>query len=540
MITMVEKQTIIHMYRTQGYSKRGIARELDISRKTVHKVLAEYESSLMSADPETSLEAVLTTVSRYNSGNRQRSVITGTLKELIDECLETNARKRAIGLKKQCMLKKDIHEYVSGKGFAVSYPSICKYIAGLEKQKSGHESRQAFIRGYYPAGESCEFDWGEVKLYLSGKLQRFYLAVFTLSHSNGRYAWLFRHQNQLAFMESHRNFFRQVKGVPAILVYDNMRVAIKEFAGDEKKPTECLLRMSNFYRFHFRFCNIRAGWEKGHVERSVEFVRRKAFSINLHYDSIGEAQRHLLSTCEKMNAQAGSVSTADKAENFKADLAALKPYTNEMGCFQLDSYKVDKWSTICMKTSHYSVPDSLVGQVVTVKIYSEKLVILDSDNNKVAVHERIYGAGGWSVKLEHYLKTFSRKLGAVEGSLAIKQMPGKMQTLFQKHFTGKARDFVFPLQYARDNGFTDEDIILSYEALKQRGLRNISADQIKAMMHVSSERQQTPPEAIFLPEHQTGESSLIEDASMQILLDLSQMMESGNNKNSSKGSSLIN
>jgi transposase-like protein len=63
------------MYRTQGYSKRGIARELDISRKTVHKVLAEYESSLMSADPETSLEAVLTTVSRYNSGNRQRSVI---------------------------------------------------------------------------------------------------------------------------------------------------------------------------------------------------------------------------------------------------------------------------------------------------------------------------------------------------------------------------------------------------------------------------------------------------------------------------------
>ena len=43
MITMVEKQTIIHMYRTVGYSKRAIARELDISRKTVHKVICEYE-----------------------------------------------------------------------------------------------------------------------------------------------------------------------------------------------------------------------------------------------------------------------------------------------------------------------------------------------------------------------------------------------------------------------------------------------------------------------------------------------------------------
>ncbi|MFV0419817.1 MAG: helix-turn-helix domain-containing protein, partial [Dysgonomonas sp.] len=43
---MVEKQTIIHMYRTVGYSKRAIARELDISRKTVHKVISEYESAL--------------------------------------------------------------------------------------------------------------------------------------------------------------------------------------------------------------------------------------------------------------------------------------------------------------------------------------------------------------------------------------------------------------------------------------------------------------------------------------------------------------
>ncbi|WP_255489445.1 helix-turn-helix domain-containing protein [Dysgonomonas sp. 216] len=31
------------MYRTVGYSKRAIARELDISRKTVHKIIADYE-----------------------------------------------------------------------------------------------------------------------------------------------------------------------------------------------------------------------------------------------------------------------------------------------------------------------------------------------------------------------------------------------------------------------------------------------------------------------------------------------------------------
>ncbi len=51
-------------------------------------------------------------------------------------------------------------------------------------------------------------------------------------------AYLFRHQNTLAFMESHRNFFRDIHGVPAMMVYDNMRVAVKSFVGGDKKPTE--------------------------------------------------------------------------------------------------------------------------------------------------------------------------------------------------------------------------------------------------------------------------------------------------------------
>ncbi len=534
---MVEKQTIIHMYRTRGYSKRAIARELSISRKTVHKVIAEYEASLTSSDPEASLETILTTTPRYDSSNRRRRVITGSLKDIIDDCLEKNTRKRSMGLKKQCMQGKDIYELLLEKGFQISYPSVCKYIASFAARKEEAKSQEAFIRGYYPPGESCEFDWGEAKLYINGKLQRLYMAVFTLNHSNGRYAWLFRHQNTLAFMESHRNFFRQVKGVPALMVYDNMRVAIKEFAGVEKKPTDALLRMSNFYRYHYRFCNIRAGWEKGHVERSVEYVRRKAFSINLHFEDIEDAQKHLLAICERINTHSASAFTVDKAESLAADLEALKPYTNEMGCFEVAEYKVDKWSTICMRSSHYSVPDTLVGKIVTVKIYSEKLVILH-DNQKVAVHERIYSqAKGWSVKLEHYLTTLLRKPGALNGSLALKQMPQKLQALFNRHFTDRAKDFVFLLQYARDNNFTDTDIMEAYRSLTQRGLKSISADQIKAMMHANNEHESACGEPIYLDEGHQDKSSLIEDGAMRILIDLSQMMDAENNVN---GATIIN
>ena len=521
---MVDKQTIIHMYRVGGHSKRGIAQDLGINRKTVHKVIAEYEASLSGPDPESSLESILITRPRYDTSSRRPRVIVGSLKELIDDCLRANARKRAAGLKKQCMRGIDIYELLVEKGYQVSYPSVCKYIAGAAaEQKDSARSQEAFIRGHYPAGESCEFDWGEVKLCLGGRQERLYMAVFTFSHSNGRYAWLFRHQDTQAFMESHRNFFRRVRGVPLLMVYDNMRVAVKKFVGAEKEPTDALLRLSTFYRYHYRFCNARSGWEKGHVERSVEYVRRKAFSVKDRFESLKETQIYLTQICDKINDKPGSISTADKKERLSADLAAIRPFFHEIGCFEISDYKVDKWSTVCVKSSHYSVPDTLVGQTVAVKAYSEKLVILHQ-GAKVAVHERMRFCGGWAVKLEHYLTTLLRKPGAVGGSLALKQMPQKIRQLFDKHFAANPKDFVLLLIYARDNDFTDDDIIQACRNLTSHGIRNISADQIKAMLHVGAEAHE-PVELVSLPQIYADKSSGIEDGAMNILIELSQMME---------------
>ncbi|MFK2763330.1 hypothetical protein ACIXWV_23600, partial [Bacteroides fragilis] len=68
----------------------------------------------------------------------------------------------------------------------------------------------------------------------------------------------------------------------------------------------------------------------------------------------------------------GSLSTAEKTSRLEADLSSLKPFPGNLGCFEVYEYIVDKWSTISMKNVHYSVPDSLVGEKVHVKVYSEK------------------------------------------------------------------------------------------------------------------------------------------------------------------------
>lgn len=177
-----------------------------------------------------------------------------------------------------------------------------------------------------------------------------------------------------------------------------------------------------------------------------------------------------------------------------------------------------------MKASHYSVPDTLVGKLVDVKIYSEKLVMLYK-NQKVAVHERIYYPAGWSVKLEHYLNTLSRKPGAVHSSLALQKMPEGIQKLFDRQFRDKPKDFVLLLKYALEQGFTDLDIIAAYQDLKTRGIVRVSTDQIKTMMHALSEPQEEASEFVH-PKVTVEQSADIEDGSLQILSKLSRMMDS--------------
>jgi hypothetical protein len=477
------------MYRVCGYSKRRISRELHISRHTVDDVLRAYETALTSDDPEDSLSDLLTVSPCYDSSARGYRRLTESMREEIDSCLKSNANKVSMGLRKQRMLKCDIHLHLLSKGYKISYATVCNYIRScqLSHQK---KHKEAFIRIDYAPGELSEFDWGEVMLFIDGVKTKFYIAVFTFGHSNGRYAYLFRHQNMLAFMESHRNFFRDIQGVPSRLVYDNMRVAVKDFTGNEKTPTDTLVKMADFYCFSYRFCNVRAGWEKGHVERSVEYVRRKAFCQVDHFEDIQAASEHLRRMCEQINKECGSLSTIDKSARLEAELSSLNPFPGNLGCFEMTEYTVDKWSTINMQHVHYSVPDTLVGEKVQVKVYSEKIVILHN-KEKVASHQRSYQRGDWCIELEHYLRTLWRKPGALTHSVAWLHAPQELKRLYHTHFKEDNREFVILLMYAAENGFCGTDLIKACKELTGRGVRKLSTEQVKAMLHGHTSVEQT-------------------------------------------------
>ncbi|HHX50732.1 MAG TPA: IS21 family transposase [Clostridia bacterium] len=476
MITLVDKQKIILKHYHDGKSQRAIERETGISRKTIRKYIREYESkkaALLDTRniPDGELIQSIVEKPTYDSSSRKKTKLTPEIIERVEHYLQENETKRAAGRAKQQKKKIDIHEALIEEGFDISYPTICNTIRTMERKH-----REAFIKQHYSLGEVCEFDWGEVKLTIDGQDTTLQLAVFTSAKGNYRYARLFYNQKTESFLESHALFFEQIKGAYHLMVYDNTRVVINKFVGpSEKEPTEALLKLSLYYGFNYRFCNIQAGWEKGHVERSVEYIRRKAFSRRDEFVTLEEAQEYLETICNNLNLLNQADSGKSALDILKEEQPYLLPWLPKYDTARVTELRVDKYSTVCVDTCHYSVPDQYVGEFIFVKIYTSHICCYHKDQ-KITVHERKYGFRKWSIQIAHYARTLKKKPGALAGSLALQQAEPELQIIYYKYYIGKEKEFIELLELVGEKGWAK--VQSAMKTLKKVSPTHLSTEKI--------------------------------------------------------------
>lgn len=476
---MYTKQEIIIKSYREGQSQRSISRDLQVNRKTVKKYIEEYEAHLQ-ADPkqEGTLGKYLSEAPVYNLKARPRYKLTKEIQEAINKHLEENADKKSKGLRKQLLKKCDIHEQINARGFEIGYTTVCNYIRA---KLSTSQVKEAYIRQLYQPGQTCEFDWGEIKLYIKGQLLRFHLAVFTCSYSNYRYAIIYQRQDTLAFMEAHVAFFDFTNGVYHEMLYDNMRVAVAKFVGPhEKEPTRALLQLRGHYGFTHRFCNAFRGNEKGHVERSVEYIRRKSFGVKCSFESLEEAGVWLQSTLNRLNAKKQVTRGKSANELFSEEQSELLPAPFKLACAEQVQLRVDKYSTVSYHTNRYSVPDHLVGKFIDVRISSGQIQVYEQ-GALVASHERCYRKHEWIIAIEHYLTTFRRKPGALHDSVALASSV-YLKQLYLSYFEKESRDFIELLDYCQKNKVTNERMGAAVERLKKSGIRQITTEKIKVLL----------------------------------------------------------
>jgi hypothetical protein len=262
------------------------------------------------------------------------------------------------------------------------------------------------------------------------------------------------------------------------MVYDNMRVAVRKFVGfTEKEPTEALMQLSLYYGFKFRFCNIARGNEKGHVERSVEYVRRKVFSKPGKdcFDSLEDANRYLIQECLRINSEKISDGTVP-FKRFQEEQKYLRPELPKFESCIYSENRVDKYATVTIRQNHYSVPDIYVGKMVSVKLYTRKLIIYH-ENTKIAVHSRSFGLNDWNIDIYHYLRTLKRKPGALSQSTALLQADTRLKKIYEHYYTREPKIFLDVLEIIKEKGI---DVVeKSLKRLEIITPFDLSADKIK-------------------------------------------------------------
>ena len=319
MIGLVDKQKIIISHHREGKSQRQIERETGINRKTIGKYIREYEEKknilIGSKDGDnTELIADILEKPKYDTSSRYKVKLTDEIISRIMFYLKQNEEKRATGRSKQQKKKIDILEALHDEGFDIGYTTVCNAITDIDRKQ-----REAYIRQEYAFGESAEFDWGEVKLIIREKLKIFQMSVFTTAKGDYRSGDLYHSQKTECFLDTHANFFSEVGGSYKEMVYDNTRVAVAKFVGRyEKEPTEALLKLSLYYGFKFRFCNNYRANEKGHVERSVEYIRRRIFSKKDEFASVEEARHFFKKELDRLNSRGQILNNGKSAHGMLA------------------------------------------------------------------------------------------------------------------------------------------------------------------------------------------------------------------------------
>ena len=431
MVDMMDKARIITLKR-EGVSTREISRRTGISRDTVAKYWREFVAlnNKLKESPELKEEIQDKMLSKPRSlpRTRKRHKFTPELEARLHEILAEEKRKdRILGMNhKQRLTNNQIRDKLVDEGFEISQPTINNALAEIRSRQ-----KNVYIRQQYDFGERLEYDFGEVRLDCGEGVKSYHMAVFCAPASRFRWLYLYTNQKKTVFMDSHVQFFEMMGGVWREIVYDNMKNVVTKFIGkNDKELNEDLVKMSMYYGFKINVTNCFSGNEKGSVEKSVDILRSEIFATNWHFLSLDAAREYAVSRLKKLNEDC----------KIEEEQACLPPTMPPLELAAICQCKVDKSSLISVDCVKYSVPEHLVGKLVIVKKYHEKICVY-AENQPVCTHKRAFGNGAMQIDIMHYLNTLHKKPGAIKNSVALKSIP-KLKALFDKHYSKKPKQFI--------------------------------------------------------------------------------------------------
>ncbi len=382
-----------------GKSIKQIAREFDLARNTVRRVLRSGETAFS-----------------YERTVQPRPKL-GAWTETLDRRLTANDR---LSSRERLDLVR-IYEDLRAEGFAGGYDTVRRY-AQARQRKRGTGSSDAYVPLSYAPGEAYQFDWSTEVVVLHGTTTIVQVAQVRLCHSRMPFVRAYPRQAQEMVFDAHDKAFSFYKGACRRGIYDNMRTAVDALLiGRERQFNRRFAQMCSHYLVEPTACTPASGWEKGQVENQVGVVRGRFFKPRLKFASFVDMNSWLLEQCVQYARVHPHPERRDCPvwDMFEQERFSLVPYAGRFDGFNARTAAVSKTCLVSYDRNKYSVMAQAVGRPVEVHAYAERITIRQ-DGQTVADHPRCFDREQTVYDPWHYVPVLARKPGALRNGAPFK------------------------------------------------------------------------------------------------------------------------
>jgi transposase len=393
-VLTVEDYGAIRRARRDGKSIRKIASEFNHSRNTIRKILKQAEPNL------------------FPSTRNRFAPILGPVESIIDQILidDENAPPKQRHTAAQ-VFRRLRDEY----GYAGGYVQVRRYL-----RKHRHSHVETFIPLGHLPGQRLEADFGHIHVDFPEGRRLVPFLVTAWAYSNAPFVLALPFERTEAILEGMVAAFEFFGAVPKEVWWDNPRtVATMILVGRERQCQPRYAALASHYVFSPLFCMPARGNEKPDAEGTVKAVQKRFATPVPRVANLKELNAYLRKRCEAerdrvVQSLLGPFTIKDRLAD---DLAAATPLPKHPfdRCMIKPAVAVDKYQTIAYDSNRYSVPRRFAFEMVTVKGYVDKVVIV-ANGQIVASHERSFKKQTMILDPIHYLATLGKKPGALDHS----------------------------------------------------------------------------------------------------------------------------
>jgi transposase len=287
---------------------------------------------------------------------------------------------------------------------------------------------RATVRFETDPGQQLQSDWGELITTLGGQPTKICFIVNQLAYSRRFHVWATDCLDAEHTYEGLIRSFSYFGGVPQEVLVDNQKAAVVQHTpGGQVLFNERFVDLASQYGFTPRACRPYRARTKGKDERMVGYLKQHFFVRYRAFDSYAHLNQ-LLEHWLRNEADQRCHGTLKEvvAERFAREAPTLLPLPPQPYDTSYRELRRVSWdSYIEVRGNRYSVPASLVGQMVVVRIGLDDRLRVYQDEQMVAAHQLQSASTGWVTVPEHHARLWQDALAVEQRPLTVYEEAGQ-------------------------------------------------------------------------------------------------------------------